>query len=427
MTVHTFKSEALARGARMLRTALGADVAAWLEDPAVVEVMLNPDGRLWVDRLSEGLADTGEELSAADGERIVRLVAHHVGAEVHAGSPRVSAELPGTGERFEGLLPPVVAAPVFAIRKPAVAVFTLEDYVAAGIMPETAATALCEAIGSRANILVAGGTSTGKTTLTNALLAEVAKSSDRIVLIEDTRELQCLTPNLVALRTKDGVASLSDLVRSSLRLRLDRIPIGEVRGAEALDLLKAWGTGHPGGIGTIHAGSALGALRRLEQLIQEAVVTVPRAMIAETIDLIAVLSGRGSARRLSEFARVEGLDATGDTARWIIGDTQSGSGDSQRIHILVKPTRPDLQTNLVINTDRRTYHLELRANPSAYMASVSWTYAEDALIALRLLLRSARAENHATRPDRVTPRRGEYRIAINTAPARVRHGFSSLR
>ncbi|KCZ51257.1 P-type conjugative transfer ATPase TrbB [Hyphomonas pacifica] len=312
MTVHTFKSEALARSTRMLRTALGADVAAWLEDPTVVEVMLNPDGRLWVDRLSDGLADTGEELSAADGERIVRLVAHHVGAEVHAGAPRVSAELPGTGERFEGLLPPVVAAPVFAIRKPAVAVFTLEDYVGAGIMPETAATALREAIAARANILVAGGTSTGKTTLTNALLAEVAKSSDRVVLIEDTRELQCLTPNLVALRTKDGVASLSDLVRSSLRLRPDRIPIGEVRGAEALDLLKAWGTGHPGGIGTIHAGSALGALRRLEQLIQEAVVTVPRAMIAETIDLIAVLSGRGSARRLSELARVEGLNATGD-------------------------------------------------------------------------------------------------------------------
>ena len=312
MTVHTFKSEALARGARMLRTALGADVAAWLEDPAVVEVMLNPDGRLWVDRLSEGLADTGEELSVADGERIVRLVAHHVGAEVHAGAPRVSAELPGTRERFEGLLPPVVAAPVFAIRKPAVAVFTLEDYVRAEIMPDDAAAALCDAITSRANILVAGGTSTGKTTLTNALLAEVAKSSDRVVLIEDTRELQCLTPNLVALRTKDGVASLSDLVRSSLRLRPDRIPIGEVRGAEALDLLKAWGTGHPGGIGTIHAGSALGALRRLEQLIQEAVITVPRAMIAETINLIAVLSGRGSARRLSELARVEGLDATGD-------------------------------------------------------------------------------------------------------------------
>ena len=304
--------EGLARGARMLRTALGAAIARFLEDASVVEVMLNPDGRIWIDRLSEGLADTGEMLSAADGERIVRLVAHHVGAEVHAGSPRVSAELPETGERFEGLLPPIVAAPAFAIRKPAVAVFTLDDYVHAGIMSARQAEALRQGIVARANILVAGGTSTGKTTLTNALLAEVAKTSDRVVIIEDTRELQCAAPNLVAMRTQDGVASLSELVRSSLRLRPDRIPIGEVRGAEALDLLKAWGTGHPGGVGTIHAGSAIGALRRMEQLIQEAVVTVPRALISETINLVAVLSGRGSARRLSELVRVEGLGPDGD-------------------------------------------------------------------------------------------------------------------
>ncbi|MGQ3672009.1 P-type conjugative transfer ATPase TrbB [Xanthobacter sp. TB0136] len=300
------------RGARMLRTALGPAISNLLLDRSIVEVMLNPDGRIWVDRLAEGLEDTGERLTPEDGERIVRLVAHHVGAEVHARSPRVSAELPETGERFEGLLPPVVAAPTFAIRKPAVAVFTLDDYVAAGIMAEAQAAALRQAVSARANILVAGGTSTGKTTLTNALLAEVAKTADRVVIIEDTRELQCAAPNLVAMRTKDGVASLSDLVRSSLRLRPDRIPIGEVRGAEALDLLKAWGTGHPGGIGTIHAGSALGALRRLEQLIQEAVVTVPRAMIAETIDLVAVLSGRGAARRLAELGRVDGLGPDGD-------------------------------------------------------------------------------------------------------------------
>jgi P-type conjugative transfer ATPase TrbB len=308
----------------MLRTALGADIMRLLEEPAVVEVMLNPDGRLWVDRLSEGLADTGERLSSADGERIVRLVAHHVGAEVHARSPRVSAELPETGERFEGLLPPVVAAPTFAIRKPAVAVFSLDDYVAAGIMSEEQAATLRAAVVSRANILVAGGTSTGKTTLTNALLAEVAKGDDRVVIIEDTRELQCAAPNLVAMRTKDGVATLSELVRSSLRLRPDRIPIGEVRGAEALDLLKAWGTGHPGGIGTIHAGSGIGALRRLEQLIQEAVVTVPRALIAETINLVAVLAGRGSSRRLVELARVEGLGADGDYRITIAATSATG-------------------------------------------------------------------------------------------------------
>lgn len=296
----------------MLRTALGPAIARCLDDPAIVEVMLNPDGRLWIDRLSEGLADTGVTISAADAERIVRLVAHHVGAEVHTGSPRVSAELPETGERFEGLLPPVVAAPTFAIRKPAVAVFTLDDYIAAGVMRAEQAEILRLAVTTRKNILVAGGTSTGKTTLTNALLAEVAKGADRVVLIEDTRELQCAAPNLVALRTHDGVASLADLVRSSLRLRPDRIPVGEVRGAEALDLLKAWGTGHPGGIGTLHAGTARGALRRLEQLIQEAVVTVPRAMIAETINVIAVLAGRGNTRKLVELATVEGLGPDGD-------------------------------------------------------------------------------------------------------------------
>src|SRR6201991_5046735 len=155
MVHHFTQSEAISRGARMLRTALGPAIARFLEDPAVIEVMLNPDGRLWIDRLSGGLAETTERLSAPDGERIVRLVAHHVGAEVHAGSPRVSAELPGTGERFEGLLPTVVAAPAFAIRKPAVAVFTLQDYVAASIMTANQAEMLRCAVADRRNILVA--------------------------------------------------------------------------------------------------------------------------------------------------------------------------------------------------------------------------------------------------------------------------------
>lgn len=296
----------------MLRTALGPAIATYLEDPTVAEVMLNPDGRLWIDRLAGGMEDTGCHILPANAERIIRLVAHHVGAEVHPGSPRVSAELPETGERFEGLIPPIVTAPCFAIRRPAVAIFTLADYVRAGTMTTDQARLLERAIHDRKNILVAGGTSSGKTTLVNALLAEVAKTGDRVILVEDTRELQCAAPNLVALRTKDGAASLSDLVRSSLRLRPDRIPIGEVRGAEALDLLKAWGTGHPGGVGTLHAGSALGSLRRLEQLTQEVVAVAPKALIAETVQLIAVLDGRGADRRLIELAKVAGLDARGD-------------------------------------------------------------------------------------------------------------------
>ena len=309
----------LARSVRMLRTALGPAIAALLGQPDIVEVMLNPDGRLWVDRLGAGLADTGLRMLPADGERIIRLVAHHVGVEAHAHNPRISAELPETGERFEGLLPPVVTGPTFAIRKPAIAVFSLDDYVATGIMAANQAAVLRAAIIDRWNILVAGGTSTGKTTLANALLKEVAATGDRVVVIEDTRELQVEAPNLVSLRTKDGVCSLADLVRSSLRLRPDRIPVGEVRGAEALDLLKAWGTGHPGGIGTIHAGSALGALRRLEQLIQEAVVNVPRPLIAETIDLIAVLQGRGRHRRLAGLRQIGKVLAAGDYVLTEIG------------------------------------------------------------------------------------------------------------
>jgi type IV secretion system protein VirB11 len=299
------------RSARMLRTALGPHIAAWLDDPRIVEIMLNPDGRLWTDSYAGGLKDSGITMSAQTGERIIRLLAHHASEEIHFDAPRLSTELPVTGERFEGLLPPLVAAPSFAIRKPASQIFSLEDYVHAGIMCARAASVLAAGVAERANILVAGGTSSGKTTLVNALLAEIAKTQHRVVLIEDTRELQCDAPNLVAMRTRARVASLADLVRSALRLRPDRIPIGEVRGAEALDLIKAWGTGHPGGVGTIHAGSALGTLSRLEQLIQEAVVTVPRALIAETIDIIAVLTRDHEGRRLTELVQVQGLDASG--------------------------------------------------------------------------------------------------------------------
>ena len=294
------------RSQRMLRTALGPLLLARLEDPGVGELMLNPDGKVWIDRFDTGLVDAGLTVAPADAERIVRLVAHHVGVEVHAGAPRLSAELPGTGERFEGQVPPVVAAPTFAIRKPAREVFTLDDYVRAEIMSADQALVLREAVRERRNILVAGPTSSGKTTLVNALLAKVADGADRVILCEDLRELQCAAPNLVALRTVEGVVTLTDLVRSTLRLRPDRIIIGEVRGPEALDLIKAWGTGHPGGIGTLHAGSAIGALLRLEQLIQEAVVSVPRALIAETVDLVAVLAGRGRQRRLIELSRLEG-------------------------------------------------------------------------------------------------------------------------
>jgi type IV secretion system protein VirB11 len=307
MTPFDPKDESRDRRRAMLRTAMGATIGAALSDPAVIEVMVNPDGRLWLDRQGQGRVDTGHRLAAAEVERIIRLVASHIRLEAHAGTPIVSAELPETGERFEGLLPPVAMAPCFAIRKPIGHVLTLEDYVADQILTPLHAAILRKAVADRQTILIAGGTSSGKTTLANALLAEMAAADERIVLIEDTRELQCAAKDTVALRTKPGVVTLADLVRSTMRLRPDRIIVGEVRGAEALEMLKAWNTGHPGGIATLHANSALSALYRLEQLIQEAVTTVPRQLIAQAIDLIVFIAGRGSGRRVETVAVVEGL------------------------------------------------------------------------------------------------------------------------
>jgi type IV secretion system protein VirB11 len=304
--------EAKDRRRQMLRTAFGPAIATALADPAVLEVMVNPDGRLWIDRASTGRSDSGERLGAAETERIIRLVAAHVRREVTDKAPIVSAELPDTGERFEGVMPPVAPAPCFAIRKPADVPYRLVDYVAARILTPPLAHVLSHAVREKRNIVVAGGTPSGKTTLVNALLAEVASLNERVVILEDTRELRCAAEDVVALRTKPGVASLADLVRSTLRLRPDRIIVGEVRGGEALDMLKAWNTGHPGGLTTVHANSAPAALTRLEQLVQEAVVTVPRALIAEAIDLVVFIKGRGSERRIDSLLEVTGLDEDGN-------------------------------------------------------------------------------------------------------------------
>ncbi|WP_091145479.1 P-type conjugative transfer ATPase TrbB [Novosphingobium sp. CF614] len=302
----------------MLRTAMGPAIAAALADPRVIEIMVNPDGALRVDILGEGRVDTDVKLDAPQVERIIRLVASHVRSEVHGDKPIVSAELPplgsGAGERFEGILPPVSTAPCFSVRKPAARIYTLMDYVTDGIMSAEAARLLSLAVVDRRNILVAGGTSSGKTTLANALLAEMAHLDERVILIEDTRELQSPARDTVALRTRAGAVTMGDLVRSTLRLRPDRIIVGEVRGGEALDMLKAWNTGHPGGIATVHANSAASALYRIEQLIQEAVVTVPRRLVADAIDMIVFIAGRGTARRIETIARVAGLDAAGDYA-----------------------------------------------------------------------------------------------------------------
>lgn len=311
-------TESADRRRAMLHTAMGPGIAAALEDSRVLEVMVNPDGALRLDLLGEGRIDTEVRVEPEQVERIIRLVATHARTEAHGEAPIVSAELPphgsGGGERFEGLLPPVTLGPCFSIRKPATRLYTLADYVRDGILSEEGAALLAMAIRERRNILVAGGTASGKTTLANALLAEMASLDERVILIEDTRELQCPAPDMVALRTRPGFVTMADLVRSTLRLRPDRIIVGEVRGPEALDMLKAWNTGHPGGIATVHANSASAALFRLEQLVQEAVVTVPRRLIAEAIDLVVFIAGRGAARRIETIAALSGIDPDGNYA-----------------------------------------------------------------------------------------------------------------
>ncbi|MDA8260939.1 MAG: P-type conjugative transfer ATPase TrbB [Betaproteobacteria bacterium] len=307
----SFAVTSLDRRIRMLRTAMGPLIAAALEDPDVVEIMLNPDRTLWVDRLSSGRAPMGVELSEEDGERIIRLVAAHVGAEVHRGQPLLTAELPETGERFEGILPPAAPGPAFALRKRAIGVIPLDRYVTDGMMTVEQAAFLRGAVHERQNILIAGGTSTGKTTLANALLAEIAATGDRVLVLEDTVELQCTARDHVPLRTRAGIVSMTELVRATMRLRPDRVIVGEVRGGEALDLIKVWGTGHPGGIATIHAGSAPGALLRLEQLILEVAVNPPRALVAEAVNVVIHIAGRGRRRRIESIARVLGFDGVG--------------------------------------------------------------------------------------------------------------------
>ena len=311
MSYRTNYQETECRRSLMLRTAFCPVVREALDAADTIEVMANPDGSVWIETAGRGLTVSAHTLDDADRERVIRLVASGAGDIVRAGSPIVSAELPGTGERFEGLLPPVSTSPCFSVRKPASAPYGLSDYVGQGSLSPALCAALQEALAAQDNILIAGGTSSGKTTFTNALLAEPVLAGDRIIILEDTRELRCSAPNAVQLRTQRGSVCLQELVRSTLRLRPDRIIVGEVRGAEALDLLKAWNTGHPGGITTLHANSARGALRRLEQLTLEATPRAPFDLIADAIDVVIFMSRADGVRRVEEALRVLSFDGEG--------------------------------------------------------------------------------------------------------------------
>lgn len=306
--------------AAMMARYLGEAVMRLFDDPAVTEVYVNPDGRIRLDSRSAGRVAEAGTLSPGHVEAFLNAVAASIGVTVGADRPRLEAELPHApfdGARLQGFVPPVVAAPAFVIRRPAGVVIALTEFVARGVCSATAARVLAAAVADRETVLVAGPTGSGKTTLANSLLQVIAHEcpADRVVLLEDTRELRCEARDHLALRTGPGV-TLADLVKSTLRSAPDRIVVGEVRGAEALDLLDAWATGHPGGIGTLHAASARGALERLDRLAQRAGVPAQRHLVAEAVGLVAVLHSVPDAagvrrRHLVELARVAGVGPDG--------------------------------------------------------------------------------------------------------------------
>jgi P-type conjugative transfer ATPase TrbB len=287
---------------------LGSEVIAFLQDPTVIEIMLNPDGFLWVEHLGQPMRRFGR-MSPAQAESLMATVASTLRTQITAHNPILECELPLDGSRFEALIPPVVAGPTFTIRKKALTVFSLGDYVEQGILRPGQHDAIARGVRQRQNILVVGGTGSGKTTLTNAIIRHMADvaTEDRLAIIEDTGELQCTAPNAVTLRAVEHV-DMTRLLKATMRLRPDRITVGEVRDGAALALLKAWNTGHPGGVATLHANSAAAGLIRLEQLVAEATQAPMRTLVAEAIDLIIFIAKVAGARRVREVVTVHDHD-----------------------------------------------------------------------------------------------------------------------
>lgn len=313
----------LPRLIKKLRDALGDHLCLALNDPAVVEIMLNPDGQLYIERLGHGIAPAGQMTKTA-AEIVIGSVAHVLNLEAGDEKPIVSGEIPIGGHRFEGLLPPVVSAPSFTIRKRASQLIPLSDYVASKIMTIDQMSVIRDAVKARLNIVVAGGTGSGKTTLTNAVIAEIVEAfpSDRLVIIEDTAEIRCAAENAVRLRTSDTI-DMARLLKSTMRLRPDRIIVGEVRDGAALTLLKAWNTGHPGGVTTIHSNTAQSALLRLEQLTAEASQQPMHDVIGDAVDLIISIERTAKGRRVRDILQVE---------RFVKGEYRFGSygGEDER-------------------------------------------------------------------------------------------------
>ncbi|MBV8201430.1 MAG: P-type conjugative transfer ATPase TrbB [Acidobacteria bacterium] len=300
-----------------LRRYLGAGIVAALADEDVTEIYVNAgDGAVWLDRRGAGRVRSGMALSEPQVRSFLNAVANAQRVELTRDQPQLQAELPDDElfrqARLQGLVPPLSLAPVFVLRKPATQVWSLDEYVRQGVLGPAQRAALAQAVAARDNVLIAGGTRSGKTTLVNAVLHEITTlcPRDRVVILEDTRELQCAASDRLALRTTDEV-DLAGLVRLTLRASPDRIVIGEVRDKAAMQLLDAWSTGHPGGVATVHATDAAGALERLDRLAQRNGVPPQAHLVAQAVDLVAVIVGGSQPRRVREMVRVTGLDRAG--------------------------------------------------------------------------------------------------------------------
>ncbi|MEM9243048.1 MAG: P-type conjugative transfer ATPase TrbB [Pseudomonadota bacterium] len=290
----------------MLTSAFGSDINRLFDDPEIIEIMVNPDGKLWFEALGKGKSYSGIKLSPEQTFNIVKLVASSRDFVIDINQPELSCELPHTGARFQAWIPPVTSAPTFTIRKPATKVFPLEYYLEQKGITQAQVDMLRDAIKNRKNIMIAGGTGSGKTTFANALLYELKNVEERIIVLEDLPELQIEAPDCVILRTTED-KSMRDLVKGTLRMRPDRIIIGEVRDAAALELLKAWNTGHPGGLCTIHANSAESTIDRLEDLLLEAVSTVPKRLVYQAIDVIVFMArNKAGQHHVAELMSIDG-------------------------------------------------------------------------------------------------------------------------
>lgn len=319
-----------------LRRELGEQVLALLRDKHTEDIVLNPDSALWVKRMGEGFVRFGQ-MAPSRAASALGTVAAWRGTVLNHEHPILETELPLDGSRFEGITAPVVRQPVFAIRVRPRKIFSLNEYEAGGILTKKDhqgdncrahrdfassvrglrhVDIIRAAVSERKNVLIAGSAGSGKTTLTNGILRELAElaSNDRVLVIEDTTELQCSVANYVDLHTARGVTMI-DCLRASMRLKPTRIVVGEVRGAEAHAVLKAWNTGHPGGLATIHANDALSALARLESLLtqSEEGQSMPHdfrcVLIAEAVDLVVFIDGDSSTaagRKVRELLLVSG-------------------------------------------------------------------------------------------------------------------------